>query len=89
MGCFAASGGRALAFRLGLAYPLARRGRTGLTVAMYALVVFILTFITAISFMIDRQVATASADVSGGSQVFLRSSKANPAQQPRCRALTE
>ncbi len=71
-------GRRALAFRLGLAYPLARRGRTGLTVAMYALVVFILTFITAISFMIDRQVATASADVAGGSQVFLRSSKANP-----------
>ncbi len=27
-------GRRALAFRLGLAYPLARRGRTGLTVAM-------------------------------------------------------
>jgi putative ABC transport system permease protein len=71
-------GRRALAFRLGLAYPLARRGRTGLTVAMYALVVFILTFITAISYMIDQQVETASADVSGGAQVFLRSSAANP-----------
>jgi putative ABC transport system permease protein len=71
-------GGRALALRLGLAYPLARRGRTGLTVSMYALVVFILTFITSISFMIDQQVDKATADVSGGAQVFVRSSAANP-----------
>jgi putative ABC transport system permease protein len=71
-------GGRLLALRLGLAYPLARRGRTGLTVAMYALVVFILTFITSISFMIDKQVSTASANVAGGAQVFVKSSDANP-----------
>ncbi len=71
-------GGRALALRLGLAYPLARRSRTGLTVAMYALVVFILTFITSISYMIDRQVSTASANVSGGAQVYVKSSDANP-----------
>ncbi len=71
-------GGRVLALRLGLAYPLARRGRTGLTVSMYALVVFILTFITSISFMIDKQVTTATADVSGGAKVFVRSSTANP-----------
>jgi putative ABC transport system permease protein len=71
-------GKRALAFRLGLAYPLARRGRTGLTVAMYALVVFILTFITAISYMIDQQVDSASAKASGGAQVFVKSSDANP-----------
>jgi putative ABC transport system permease protein len=71
-------GARVLSLRLGLAYPLARRGRTGLTVAMYALVVFILTFITSISFMIDEQVSTASANVSGGAQVFVRSNDANP-----------
>jgi putative ABC transport system permease protein len=71
-------GGRLLSLRLGLAYPLARRGRTGLTVSMYALVVFILTFITSISFMIDKQVDTATADVSGGAQVFVTSSDANP-----------
>src|SRR5262249_12043004 len=71
-------GGRVLALRLGLAYPLARRGRTGLTVSMYALVVFILTFITSISFMIDNQVATATGNVSGGAKVFVRSSTANP-----------
>lgn len=71
-------GGRLLSLRLGLAYPLARRGRTGLTVSMYALVVFILTFITSIAYMIDNQVASATADVSGGAQVFVRSSAANP-----------
>jgi putative ABC transport system permease protein len=71
-------GGRVLSLRLGLAYPLARRGRTGLTVSMYALVVFILTFITSISFMIDKQVSTATANVSGGAKVFVRSSAANP-----------
>jgi putative ABC transport system permease protein len=71
-------GGRVLALRLGLAYPFARRGRTGLTVSMYALVVFILTFITSISFMIDKQVTAATADVSGGAKVFVRSSAANP-----------
>ncbi len=71
-------GGRVLALRLGLAYPLARPSRTGLTVAMYALVVFILTFITAISYMIDRQVTTASANVSGGAQVYVKSSDAYP-----------
>jgi putative ABC transport system permease protein len=71
-------GRRALSLRLGLAYPLARRSRTGLTVAMYALVIFILTFITSISYMIDRQVETESAKVSGGAKVYLKSSDANP-----------
>jgi putative ABC transport system permease protein len=71
-------GSRVLALRLGLAYPLARPGRTGLTVSMYALVVFILTFITSISFMIDKQVSRATANVSGGARVFVRSSNANP-----------
>ena len=45
---------------------------------MYALVVFILTFITAIAHMIDQQVDTVSAKVAGGSQVFVRSSDASP-----------
>ena len=45
---------------------------------MYALVVFILTFITSIAHMIDQQVDTVSAKVAGGSQVFVRSSDASP-----------
>ena len=72
------SGHRSLSLRLGLAYPLARRSRTALTIAMYALVVFVLTFITSIAHMIDRQVETASANASGGYHVVVDSSPANP-----------
>jgi putative ABC transport system permease protein len=71
-------GARALPLRLGLAYPLARRGRTGLTVSMYALVVFILTFITSISYIFDRQITSETAKASGGAQVFVRSADASP-----------
>jgi putative ABC transport system permease protein len=71
-------GGRRLAVRLGLAYPLARRSRTGLTVAMYALVVFILVFITTISHLINNVADNASAAVRGGYDVYISSSTANP-----------
>ena len=77
-GALRRTGVRSLAVRLGLAYPLARRGRTGLTVAMYALVVFILTFITTISHMIDVQAADAKANVRGGYDVVLSSSATYP-----------
>ncbi len=70
--------GRGLALRLGLAYPLARRSRTGLTVAMYALVVFILTFITTLSAMIGGRVDTSTRKVAGGYDVVVSSSAANP-----------
>ncbi len=70
--------GRGLALRLGLAYPLARRSRTGLTVAMYALVVFILTFITTLSAMIASRVDASTKRVAGGYGVVVSSSTANP-----------
>ena len=73
-----ATGGRSLSVRLGLAYPLARRSRTGLTIAMYALVVFILTFITSLAHMINGEVETATTRVRGGYDVIVSSSSANP-----------
>ena len=72
------TGGRSLSLRLGLAYPLARRSRTGLTIAMYALVVFILTFITALAHMIDSEIDSATANLRGGYHVVVDSSAANP-----------
>jgi putative ABC transport system permease protein len=72
------SGRRSLSLRLGLAYPLARRSRTALTIAMYALVVFILTFITSLAHMIEGEIDTATANVRGGYQVIVDSSAANP-----------
>jgi putative ABC transport system permease protein len=77
------AGGTSLPMRLGLAYPLARRGRTALTIAMYALVVFILTFITVLAHMIDNEVARTTKNVSGGYGVVVSSSSTNairPAQ---------
>jgi putative ABC transport system permease protein len=73
--------GKKLALRLGLAYPLARRSRTGLTVAMYALVVFILTFITGISHMIGQQVDASARHVRGGFDVVVSSTPSNPIRQ--------
>jgi putative ABC transport system permease protein len=81
------TGGRSLSLRLGLAYPLARRSRTGLTIAMYALVVFILTFITSLAHMIDRQVATETAKVRGGYDLIVSSSAANPVSSERLASL--
>jgi putative ABC transport system permease protein len=77
------TGGRSLSLRLGLAYPLARRSRTGLTIAMYALVVFILTFITSLAHMIDSEVDTATKHVQGGYSVILSTSPSNPVSAAR------
>jgi putative ABC transport system permease protein len=81
------TGGRSLSLRLGLAYPLARRSRTGLTIAMYALVVFILTFITSIAHMIDSEVAVATDRVRGGYDVVVSSSSANPVDADQLKGL--
>jgi putative ABC transport system permease protein len=80
-------GGRSIPLRLGLAYPLARRSRTGLTIAMYALVVFILTFITSLAHMIDQQVAVATRDVQGGYSVIVASSPGSPVTAAQVAAL--
>ena len=72
------TGRRSISLRLGLAYPLARRSRTALTLAMYALVVFILTFITSLAHMIESEIDTATATVRGGYDVIVDSSAGNP-----------
>ena len=81
------TGGKSLSLRLGLAYPLARRSRTGLTIAMYALVVFILTFITSLAHMIDGEVAAVTRKVEGGYSVVLSSSSSNPLAAKRVAGL--
>jgi putative ABC transport system permease protein len=70
--------GNKLGARLGLAYPLARRSRTALTVAMYALVIFILTFITTLSAMIQSQRTSSATKVAGGYDAVVWSSASNP-----------
>lgn len=71
-------GDRSLALHLGLAYPLYRLTRTGLTVAMYSLVVFTLTFVTILSNILESRLDHLQHRMAGGFDVALRSSAANP-----------
>lgn len=71
-------GGRSMPLRLGLAYPLARRFRTGMILSMYSLVMFTLVFITVLSSLFSNQVDDFTADVSGGFDLQAYSNPANP-----------
>ena len=71
-------GGRSMATRLGLAYPLARRFRTGMILAMYSLVMFTLVFIVVLSNLFSSQIDDFTADVAGGFDLQVASNRANP-----------
>nr|MDQ3305643.1 FtsX-like permease family protein [Actinomycetota bacterium] len=79
-------GGRSMAVRLGLAYPLARRFRTGMILAMYSLVVFTLVFIVVLSNLFSSQVDRFTADVAGGFDLQVSSNAANPVPVKAVRA---
>lgn len=76
-----------LSLRLGLAYPLARRFRTGMILTMYALVVFTLASITLFSDVFASQVDDFTADVAGGADLRMISNPANPVPPEEVRAL--
>jgi putative ABC transport system permease protein len=67
-----------LSLRLGLAYPLAKRFRTGLTLGMYALVVFTMTFIAVLSNVFGGQVDTTTASAAGGYDMVVTAASSNP-----------
>lgn len=67
-----------MALRLGLAYPLAKRFRTGMILSMYSLVVFTLVFMTTFSYLFEQQLDEFTAKVSGGSDVRVDSLPTNP-----------
>lgn len=68
---------RNLPLRLSIAYPLARRFRTGLTLGMFALVILTMTFISVLSNVFGGQVDTATAK-EGGFDVLVTASTSNP-----------
>ncbi len=70
--------GNALSVRLGLAYPLARKSRTALTLAQFSIVVFVLVYISVMAQMFRGQVDGLVTDVSGGYSVLVDSNPANP-----------
>lgn len=71
-------GGRNLALRVGLAYPLARRFRTAMTLSMYSLVMFMLVFVTVFSHVFAGQVVNFTHEVGGGFTVQVSSNPADP-----------
>jgi len=71
-------GGGSLTARLGLAYPLARRFRTGMTLAMYSLIVFTLVFMSVLANLFGSQVDSTTAGEGGGFDLVVDSSTANP-----------
>jgi putative ABC transport system permease protein len=67
-----------LALRLAVAYPMARRFRTGVTLAMYCIVVFVIVLLTEISAVIQAGVDGAVADASAGWTVRLDYNPSTP-----------
>ena len=84
---------RSLSVRLGLAYPLARRFRTSMTLGMFALVVFILVLVSVFASMFSSQIGRFTSDASGGFNVVMQSNPTNPvsldaiAREPGVRAV--
>ena len=80
-------GSRNMSLRLGLAYPVAKRFRTGLILAMYSIVVFFLVFLSVFSHLFGRQVGDFTRKLSGGSAIEVESNNANPVPPAGVRSL--
>jgi putative ABC transport system permease protein len=78
---------RNLPLRLGIAYPLARRFRTGLTLGMYSLVIFTMTFIAVLSSVFGGQVEETTRRGAGAFDVLVTSNETNPAGPERLAAV--
>ncbi len=70
--------GRSLAARLALAYPLARKVRTGILLAMFSLVIFTMTFMAVFTAIFGEQAGSFAAQESAGFDLFMDSNGANP-----------
>ncbi len=73
-----ALGGRGLAPRLGIAYPLARRFRTSMLLGMFSLVIFTVTIMTVMSASIAGNTDATVERVAAGFDVVLDTNPANP-----------
>ncbi len=71
-------GAKRLSLRLGLAYPLARRFRTGLTLAMFSLVIFTMVFISILSNVFSGQIDNTVKDEAGGYDILVDSLGTDP-----------
>jgi putative ABC transport system permease protein len=71
-----------LAIRLAVAYPLARKFRTGATLIMYSIVVFTIVLIAEISAVIDASVDTSIAQATAGYSVRVDYNPNAPVRDP-------
>jgi putative ABC transport system permease protein len=78
-------GRRNLVARLGTAYPLARRFRTGITLATFTLVIFTLVFISVLSSVFGTLTEDTIADEAGGYDLLASSAPSNPLPERRLR----
>lgn len=70
--------GIGLSTRLGLAYPMARRVRTGLLLGMFSLVIFMVTFLSVFSGIFVKQAESFAIDASAGNTIIVDSASVNP-----------
>lgn len=70
--------GGGLSARLGLAYPLARKFRTGMLLGMYAIVIFTMTFMSSFIGMFAAQAPSFTEDIAAGYDLFVTSNPGNP-----------
>ncbi len=70
--------GGGLASRLALAYPLARRVRTGLLLAMFAMVLFVMTFLSVFDGILRSQAEDFAEQQRAGFDLYVDSNPANP-----------
>jgi putative ABC transport system permease protein len=71
-----------LSTRLGLAYPLGKRFRTGSILIMYGLVMFTLVFITVLSALVNATVSKTVTSASGGFALRVDFNPAAPFANP-------
>src|SRR4030095_16832361 len=74
-----------LSARLAVAYPVARRFRTGATLSMYGLVVFTLVLIAVLGAVIDSGMDRAVAEASGCYAMRVDYNPSAPAPDPAAR----
>ena len=71
-------GGRGLAPRLGIAYPLARRFRTSMLLGMFSLVIFTVTILTAFSATFSNSTGQTVDKIAANYDIVLDTNPANP-----------
>jgi putative ABC transport system permease protein len=75
---FFGRGGRGTSTRLGIAYPVARRFRTSMLLAMFSLVIFTMTLLTSLSASLGDSTDNAAEDMAAGFDLLVDSSPASP-----------